>query len=271
MTLVYQAYGRPDIIRQSLFSILTFLRYGLKEKVLVYTDHENIVRDFFAGQSTVEVVPVTMDQVALWRGKIDFVHRVKIEILLDATKRTKDSLFYLDGDTVFLKDPKDLMIQVTPGQSVMHVMESRLDKAQDPLTKKIANFCRRETFPMKRGIVAIPMQTEMWNAGVIGLHESRTQQLDKILELTDSAYTKYQKHVIEQLAVSYYLQSIGKVVAAEPWVLHYWSNKELWQGRIDRFLDQHKTAATALPALANFDFSNPPPLKKAGLMSRLFG
>ena len=270
MTLVYQAYGREDIIRQSLFSILTFLRWGSKEKILVYTDKANLVRTFFQAFSSVEVVEVAQEDLKKWRGQIDFVHRVKIEILLEASRRTKSSLLYLDGDTVFLKNPQDMISLVGPGQHLMHVMESKLNQAKDPLTKKMAKFCAREQFKLHRGIVAIPLATEMWNAGVIGLHESRINLLEKILELTDVAYSLYQKHVVEQLAVSYFLQSAGKVQAAEPWILHYWQSKEIWQARIDAFLNQHKDAADALVALEKFDFSLPIIAAKKSFWQRIF-
>ena len=270
MTLVYQAYGREDIIRQSLFSILTFLRWGTKEKVLVYTDQKEKVEKFFRAVKSVEVVGMTPEHLRQWRGEIDFVHRVKIEILLDASKRAKSSLLYLDGDTVFLKNPQEMMTLVGPGQSLMHVMESKLNQAKDPLTKKMAKFCAREQFKLQRGIVAIPLATEMWNAGVIGLHESRLNLLEKILELTDVAYKIYQKHVIEQLAVSYFLQSSGKILPTNSWVLHYWQTKDVWQARIDTFLANHKDAADALPALEKFDFSLPEIPRKKGFWERIF-
>lgn len=271
MTLVYQAYGREDIIRQSLFSVLTFLRWKLPHRVLVYTDQTAALVDFFAGFPQVEIVGISPDQIKRWRGAIDFVHRVKIEVLLDAVERSKDSILYLDGDTVFLKNPEEMIGLVGPGQSVMHIMESRLDQARDPLTKKMAKFCRSETFALQRGTVAIPLMTEMWNAGVIGLHVSRAKLLEKILELTDVAYARYQKHVIEQLAVSYFLQSTGKVMAASPWVLHYWQTKEIWQARIDTFLRSFTSARQALAAMAEFDFSIPAPPPKKSFFAKLFG
>lgn len=270
MTLIYQAYGRPEIVRQAAFSILTFLRWGTGERVLVYSDQAEFLGTFFEGFPSVEIVPVTEAQLRQWRGAIDFVHRVKIEVLLDACRRSKGSIVYLDGDTVFLKNPKDMLQLMSPGQQLMHVCESRLDQARDPLTKKIAHFCRKESFNLKRGIVSVPLATEMWNAGVIGLHESRLGLLEKILELTDAAYAKYQKHVIEQLAVSYFLQSTGRILPAEPWVLHYWAAKDIWQRRIDRFLEQNLKAATAVPALANFDFSLPAQVAKKAWWEKIF-
>ncbi len=270
MTLIYQAYGNAEVIRQSQFSILTFLRWGAKEKILVYSDQEIELQKFFVDFPQVEIVRMPPEQIQEWRGSINFVHRVKIEVLMDAAKRTKDSILYLDGDTIFTKDPKDMMSLVNPGQCLMHVMESRLDQAKNPLTKKMANFCRSETFTLKRGIVGIPLATEMWNAGVIGLHESRTNLLERILDLTDVAYAKYQKHVIEQLAVSYFLQSVGKVVAAQPWVHHYWQTKDIWQKRIDTHLAQYQNATSALGSFRSFDFTLPPVPVKKSFLGRLF-
>jgi len=271
MTLVYQAYGKPEIIRQSLFSILSFLRWDLGEKILVYTDQSQQLTQFFQEISQVEIVSITPEQIKTWRGKIDFVHRVKIEVLLDAVKRQKDSILYLDGDTIFIKDPKALFSQTNPGQSIMHLMESRLDQAKDPLTKKMAQFCRTENFKLKRGIVSIPLSTEMWNAGVIGIDGTRLNLLERILELTDVAYEKYQKHVIEQLAVSYFLQSVGKITPAEPWILHYWPTKEIYQERIDNFLKNQPTAKEALKNLNQFNFTPAEPPKKKSIWQKLKG
>ena len=270
MMLVYQAYGPSEVVRQCQFSILSYLRWGRQDRILVYTDEAETLSRFFKGHEKIEIISTGAEQFKAWRGKIDFVHRIKIEILLDASRRYRDSLLYVDADTIFMHDPKDLFGSVSPGQSVMHLLETRLDQARDPLTKKVANFCRGENFALKRGIVSVPLATEMWNAGVIGLHESRVNLLDRILELTDAAYEKYQKHVIEQLAFSYFLQSVGKIVAAEKQILHYWSAKEHWQVRIDAFLSQYQSFDTAVSSLGTFNFSQPEEVKKKSAWEKLF-
>lgn len=270
MRVVVQAYGRRDIIDQALFSVLSLLRWNYPDEIWIYTDQGPRLRDYFAGIVNVKIREVTPEQIRAWRGAIDFVHRVKLEVLKDASRDCPVPLLYLDGDTVFLKDPRGLAARVSPGHHLMHVQESRMDQARDILTKKIARFCKRQTFDLKSGPLRIPLSTSMWNAGVIGLHPQHFGLWDQMIEFTDVAYALYQKHVIEQLAVSYFLQASGTVSASDEVVHHYWQTKEVWQKRIDEFLARHETAKASLAALDRFDWTLPTPPRKKTFWEKIF-
>lgn len=261
-TLVYQAYGIDEVLKQAQISILslyTVLSDQDALDVLIYTDNKDYFSQFFKNYHRVQIVEISKDQIKKWRGEIDFVHRVKIEILIDAAKRTEGALYYSDGDTYFLKCPLKLLDEVNDRVSLMHTAESILEDADDPLTKKIYKFTKKHHFHIgNNDAVAIGASTTMWNAGFIGISQKNKELLSQVLQLTDQMHSLYQKHVMEQLAVSYVLQMNGEIRPANQEILHYWDQKTEYQQEIDRFLSEHSDFKAAVE---NFHLFNRPKKK----------
>src|SRR5688572_16821437 len=169
--LVTQAYGSPRVIQQARFAVLTFLHYALASHepwtVIVYTDTPEAFGDLGPG---VVIEPIHDARVRAWRGAIDFVHRVKLEILLDCLERHDGTLLYVDSDTWFDGDPWRLYERIGPADAVMHECEGRLDAEPNGFLRKVHRFVRNNAFQLADGeTVRIPGSTAMWNAGVIGL------------------------------------------------------------------------------------------------------
>lgn len=279
MKIVYQAYGRTDIIQQVLFSAVTLkarCQAGLPGMIEIYTDQMEMLEKFFAGDKQVRLIPLSSSQIKIYRGAIDFVHRVKLKILQQAAQDLEGHLIYLDGDTYFLKDPSSLFAQIKPHASLMHICESRLDTAKDPLTKKIARFVRKNRFTIAGEKLQIPLTTEMWNAGVIGIHAKLLEGpqggvLGEMVELTDQMYGLYQKHVMEQLAVSYILQEKTLVQPSNFEIVHYWSSKEAFDQAIATFLARYPSFDLAVANLGEFQWPAPIQRKeKVSWFKRLF-
>ncbi len=253
-SLIYQAYGIDEVMRQTQVSILSLLKVISDPEaldILVYTDNKKYFSDYFKSHPRVQIIEISKDQIKKWRGEIDFVHRVKIEILMDAAKRTEGPLYYSDGDTYFLKCPLKLLDEVNDRVSLMHVAESILEDANDPLTKKIYKFTKKHHFHVGTNeAMAIGSSTTMWNAGFIGISHKNKDLLSQILQLTDQMHSLYQKHVMEQLAVSYILQMNGEIRPANQEILHYWDQKPDYQMEIDRFLRENPDSKSAV---AKFD------------------
>ena len=108
----------------------------------------------------------------------------------------------------------------------MHCNEGTLESKANPILKKIHNFIKNKSFDVSGEKTIIPTYTEMWNAGVIGLNSNQSYLLPKILKITDLLYASYPKHVMEQLAFSYYIQSRGAINSAQESIVHYWDMKE---------------------------------------------
>jgi hypothetical protein len=273
--LVYQAYGSHEICQQTRFSILSLLKQidsSQKLEVWIYTDQRKFFEDFFGTSGPVKCMDLTAERIAQWKGKISFVHRLKIEMLKDAGARFKGSLFYSDGDTYFLSSPLPLFNKVNDRTSLMHVKEGALDQNTDPLSKKILRFVKKHHFQIQNELVGIGPATEMWNAGVIGVSEKNKSLFSLILELTDQMYALYQKHVMEQLAVSFYLQTQSIILPADGVVMHYWNQKKEYQSEIDNFFAHYPDLESALE---NWRAFQPPALEqkpeKRPLFRKLLG
>ena len=92
MTLVYQAYGRQDVLNQTYMSVTSLLSLTNSIQVLIYTDHLEQMQKFFQEDPRVQLREISPEELKNWRGEIDFVHRVKIGILEDASKSFNASM-----------------------------------------------------------------------------------------------------------------------------------------------------------------------------------
>jgi hypothetical protein len=272
--LVYQAYGSGEILRQTGFSALSLLKNILPTddlEIWIYTDNRPFFENIFGQNQKLKLIDITMDQVQKWRGQIQFVHRVKIEILQDAASKFKGGLFYCDGDTFFRESPMPLFNRVNDRTSLMHLAEGALDQNKDPLSKKILKFTKKHHFQVRNELVGIGPSTVMWNAGFIGISEKNKSLLPLILELTDQTYSLYQKHVMEQLAVSFYLQTRSTVLPAQDIVAHYWEQKNEYQKAIDLFLTENPNLEAAFHHWDRFQTPAPPvKVEKKPLFKKIF-
>lgn len=262
MKIVYQAYGRADIVQQVLLSIVSLKSIApqLPVTIEIYTDRKSDLEEFFGNEPNLKIIEFTPEQLTQWRGQIQFVHRVKLEILKLAAK-SGDALVYLDGDTIFKLNPKDLFARISDGTSLMHIRESGLAEGRDLLTRKIAKFVKGKSFKTQTELLKIPPETEMWNAGVIGVSAANTKWFQAMIDMTDTLYAKYQKHVMEQLAVSYYLNRETSVIPAADVILHYWDQKPEFDSAIAKFLGAYPTFKQALVNFKNFPVPAPTPVK----------
>lgn len=277
MKIVYQAYGRVDIVQQVLLSVATLKRFypqGFPFTIEIYTDRKAELDEFFQGEKALEIVQFTPEQLKEWRGQIQFVHRVKLEILRKASQGNQGSLIYLDGDTVFKASPQELFSKISEKTSLMHIRESSLKEGRDLLTRKIGKFVKGKTFQLKEGAIQIPPETEMWNAGVIGLDQSNTRWFTNMIEMTDVLYSQYQKHVMEQLAVSYYLGRETKVLPSAEVIHHYWDQKPEYDVAIASFFERQTNFRSATASLNQFPWPPPKALKPAqshGFLGKIRG
>lgn len=252
--IVYQAYGRHDIRAQVLFSLLSLFYHQNqyykthpgasthRKLVLIYTDDagyfQNFLKDLPLGFE-IQYEKMTPNRLQEWRGAIHFVHRVKIEMLIHAHESYPDSnLLYLDGDTYFTKWPQELFEKISDQTSLMHICENKINLGRDPLSKKIHKFLKKNVFHLEGQQFKIPLETSMWNAGVLGISSKMAAIFPSVLQFTDQAYALYPKHVMEQLAFSYFLQSKGTIFPSDKVIYHYWDQKEQYDQLIcDYFLD----------------------------------
>ncbi|TPG72372.1 hypothetical protein [Hymenobacter nivis] len=256
--LLYQAYGNPDILNEALFSILSYLRQPVGAQVVVYTDNPAHFQRILGDEKAVEYVPIAPTQWQAWRGEIDFVHRVKIEVLQHAAARYAGNLLYVDTDTVFLQPLAEVFGALGRGERFMHVGEGRL-RDGNSLNRKINHALQQDAGRTALAGGPISPDTQMYNAGALGLRSTDAPLLAQVLTLTEQLHRLYPKHVMEQLAFSVVLARAGVVHAAAPWVYHYWDLKEIRPALAELFAPagprplaawQARAGAIHVPALA---------------------
>lgn len=220
---VIQCYGKERILREAkfcVFSLLKFIKGDANYSIVLYTDNNSFFEDI---KDHVVFEPMLPEMVQLWKGEHNFVHRVKVMMLLDFVSKYNGKFLYLDSDTWFKKSPQQLFDTISTDDALLHLPEAQLKSNANPIIKKMHRFVKANTFNLSNGEeVKIPIEYSMWNAGAIGLPATAKTTIEKVLELTDKMLLVYQKHVMEQLAFSYFLQKEFTPHRSDDVIEHYW-------------------------------------------------
>lgn len=223
--IVYQAYGKVEILNEALVSISSLFKVTnetSRPQVIVYTDSMSYLADFLPQE--VALIETPPNEWKKWKGDLDFVHRAKIEMLRHFCSQYEGSVLYCDTDTYFLADPISLFNKIESGNLIMHLDEGALRNSKNLVFRKLEKFLRNYKYQNK----PISSETHMWNAGVLGFATSDKAIFDQVLALSDDLFAAFQKHVMEQLAFSVCFQQKQRF-ACDDILFHYWDFKEYRQ------------------------------------------
>lgn len=226
--LLFLCHGPKSLYHQSAVLLasltqVTDANWGGLEAV-VYTDEPSFWAHNYPAITVHEISASLKKQ---WLGPHQFIHCMKVHMILDCLRRYNRPICYMDSDCIFTQDPRPSLLQINPSVSLMHELETRLDKPKGPLPQKVARFLRKSKFTIAgQPHQVFPLSTELWNAGVIGIHPSLTPAVEEALEWTNALYAGYQKHIMEQVAFSYVLTKYSEVRASDAWLDHYWYAKK---------------------------------------------
>lgn len=229
--LLYQAYGGQDFVNECRYSLLKYLQvYNLTPPahtgIVVYTDMPNAFADFQPFLPYLSTRPLTKDRVQQWRGTINFVHRVKIEMLIDFLRTFEGNVLYCDTDTYLTAPIQPVFEAIGKGVFYLHAYEGVIDKTVSPSFHKWETFLSNTPIHFNDKPLQFSQTLKMYNAGTVGLSHANKAILPDVLALTDAVYAKFPKHIAEQFAFSYCMQTSGTVQTAEDEVAHYWNLKE---------------------------------------------
>jgi hypothetical protein len=231
--IVLQAYGNEGIMQECVFALLTLCRQHTREElkglqVWIYTDKPEFFRSFRDCWLDLRFREVDREQLRQWRGKIDFLHRVKIEVLRDFCSGHEGQVLYLDTDVCFTQPITTIFTDLAEGKLYMHIMEGLVHESGNVMIRKLSRFIKKNGPLIVDGNeISIPDQTSMWNAGVIGFHTRYSSLLEAVLKFTDAVYLQFHKHVVEQFAFSFYFQNAAPLKTAHTAISHYWNLKEI--------------------------------------------
>ncbi len=225
--LVYQAYGSIDILNECVYSILSFYRTNpnTNSHITIYTDSKSYIQSYLG--DCVWYREINQDEINLWKGQFNFVHRVKIKILQDFILSHQGNILYVDSDTMFCSDISDIYRNIAEGKRYMHLNEGRIGDESNRIMRKVNRFFKSHTIPESVPITPTTISNLlMYNAGVLGFHTNQKHILSQSLIFTDEIYPIFPKHIIEQLAFSLYMQTSTPVYETKEEIFHYWNFKE---------------------------------------------
>jgi hypothetical protein len=225
--ILLQAYGSKEIFDECRFFLMRFAATATNwEKdninIVIYTNNQTVFDKWIPVLPNIIFVPITMEQVTEWRGSINFVHRVKIEIITHFFSLYNGNMLYCDTDTYPIQSLQPLFESIDDDKIYMHTSEGKI--VDMPQFKKWYNFLQKSNLPFFNKSV---VNTTMWNAGVIGINHQCKDILPAVLKLTDDVYPLFKKHTVEQFAFSYSLLQLKNIAAADMYIYHYWNLKEL--------------------------------------------
>ena len=104
------------------------------------TDQEHLFSDFLPFFHKLELISLKKEKVQEWRGGQNFVHRLKIQMMIDFLHRFDGNLLYCDTDTYITEPLEDLFDDIEAGNFYMHEYEGVIDKTRFPSFHKWEKF-----------------------------------------------------------------------------------------------------------------------------------
>lgn len=235
-TVVLLSYGRESEYRRAIMAILSFWAWSSdhQARVLLFTDKPKYFAPFLAGLP-VDYRLITAEEMQEIKGEQNFIHLVKVSVVNEAsnTLQPGDKMVFIDSDTYFQADPAALLARISDTVSVMHMHEYVLGEfvsgnAADVKSGKLfIKMIEEKEFATSQGVEKFYAGQSSWNSGVVGMSKTvATSVMPDIKPLTTTFFQHTQWHTAEQMAFALVLQTRTEVVAASPYIFHYWSLNE---------------------------------------------
>ncbi len=229
--ILFQAYGNEGILMECKFALMQLLKYNNTADfcVVLYTDNEDFFTPILQSFQHFEVIPINAKIIKQWRGAIDFVHRIKIEMLIHFAEHHKGAILYFDTDTYCKSAVTPLFDLIEQDHFIMHTCEGSLDDKKSIVFKKWSRFLTDNNVTYNSSPIGDTAEIQMWNAGVLGFSNVYLSAIKNVLKLTDRIYPLFPKHTVEQFAFSYIFQKLCNIKKAGSIIFHYWDLKEYKQ------------------------------------------
>ena len=106
--IVYLSHGGQKFYDQTRFSVLTLLDLLLKQgrddyRIVIYTDRP----EQSPAHDSIQSVRVSSAELKKFRGPLEFIHRIKLEVLRRAEADIGLPFIFVDCDTRWLKIPDE--------------------------------------------------------------------------------------------------------------------------------------------------------------------
>lgn len=241
--LVYSVFGNENFYNEVLYSILSYLKFHKEDENLIIILTDNA--DFFKKRISNNIIyhELNEEKIKLWKGKHNFVHRVKVKVIQDVVSKYEGNFLYLDSDTYFIKNCSEIFENINSNAIYFDKCEGKLIDNKGGIARKMKAFLKNESefkIPSLNESLKIDSDFTVWNAGVIGFNSSYSNQLKMVEELVDVLYSKNQLFVMEQISFNYFFQRKTKPLESKNHIHHYWYFKE-FRGVLSHFFEHNKS------------------------------
>ncbi len=236
--LILLSYGREAEYFRAVFCILSFLAWSgenrKKVRIIIYSDYPIFFKGYLEDPD-IDYFLLTSDLLKKMRGGTDFLHRIKVAVIDLTFKRFPDEdLLFIDSDTFFISESKDLLDEFRKGHSFMHKMEYTLKEGLDifasydqpEFPKAFIRYISSRNFTIGNTIENFTESDYSWNSGVLGLSKDFAVYMPDVIRLTDRFYENSQWFISEQLAFSLILQRKTQISPVDHIILHYWGKQQ---------------------------------------------
>ena len=247
--IVYLSHGSQKFYDQTMFSVMTLLWLLIKERrddirVVVYTDRAEKAPQ----HPLVQVVEIKPAMLKTYRGRFDYVHRIKHCVLLLASRELRGPFLYVDSDTRWLAIPDQALctLRESKGDTHPHCCMHEIDGAfSDTHFPDYHRFVTEHANELKAEGIHHLDRLLNWNAGAIGMPEGNTAFFEEALRLSDFLFTRVKpRNWVEQLAWSMLGCDRCQMFALGDCLHHYWGYSYEAPIYVRRFFE-------ALPARIN--------------------
>lgn len=257
MNILYLVFGNEQRNHsQAYFSICSFLaQMEASDRIFVMTDTPNFYTRLGLGER-INILQINQEFLTTWQGEYKFFWRAKIKAIEHICNLyPHEQTLYFDTDTFLFSDLNQLKNLLK--NPVMHLNEGKLSK----LKSKTEKMMWQQVGERKFGDIQIHSEHCMWNAGVVGIPANKGQIITEMaLNICDDMLKEnVTRRLIEQFSLSVALSENGNLQTAEPFIGHYWSNKEEWNEAIQKLMLESFLKGNAVQddinAISKFDFS----------------
>ncbi len=212
-----------------MFSVMSLLWLVIQSnrqdiRIVIYTDRG----DSAPSHPLIKIIEIKSDALKSYRGRYDYVHRIKHCVLLRASRELTGPILYVDCDTRWLSIPDEALTMLCSKNNAsapycfMHMIDGKFSKTHFPDYHRYITECADEL--ATQGIHHLDRLVN-WNAGAIGLPAGQSMFFEDSLKMSDFLFTRVKpRNWVEQLAWSMIGCERYQMIALGDCFHHYWNH-----------------------------------------------
>jgi hypothetical protein len=237
-TLLYLSINSQVYHRQTIFSILSLFYYNEKIeekclKIVIFTDDIRYFKKYLnIKKYVVEYVLFTKDIQQSWLewasikesvNSVNLIAFIKPMCIKSILNSIGGNVIFIDTDTFFINPPFEKFLKIDNNNALMWLDEGCLSDKRKTWWEDIRNCFISHSFYWEDEKLKIPVDINMWNAGVVGISDFNTHLVNKALSLSLQFYEIIKHKIVyqEQIMFSYVLQTETILNGTNDVLFHY--------------------------------------------------